>query len=111
MGLAQTAGCAVVVDHSIFAQHQAVPRPTDWKFQKRVAIDPVEEFCGVVAENLDLAKRGDIADAGILTNIQHFAIDAFPPGRFARFREPGGTVPEAGFDKDRTILLGSVMQR
>ena len=111
MVFAEPAGRAVVVDHAVFAQHQAVARLADGQLGEGVAIDAVEEFGGVLAEDLDLAERRDIADAGILADVQHFAIDAFAPGRFARAREPGRAIPEAGLDKDGAVLLGPVVQR
>ena len=111
MIVAEAARRAVIVDHTVFSQHDAVARLADGEPGEAVAIDPVEESGGVLAEDLDLAERRDVAKPGIFPDIQHFAIDAVAPRRFARAREPGGAIPEAGFHEGCAVLLRPVMQR
>ncbi len=52
---------AVVKDDPVLAQHQPVTRSSDRQLQKPVRINTVEEFGRTAPEDLDLAKRGDVA--------------------------------------------------
>ncbi|MND54145.1 hypothetical protein D3C80_452000 [compost metagenome] len=101
---------AVVEDHPVLAQHQAVPCPADRQLEEIVAIDTVQEFRRVGAENLDLAERRDIAKPGIAADILDLAVDAFPPAVLARAHKPGGAMPQAGLDESGPILFRPVMQ-
>ena len=63
MVLGEARGGAVVIDDAVLAQHEAVARLADGQRREGVAVELVEEDTGILALDVDLAERRDIADA------------------------------------------------
>ena len=64
---------AVVHDEARLVQHQAVAAAPDAELGEGIDVEPVEEFAGVGADDLDLAERGGVHHAGALARAEAFA--------------------------------------
>ena len=108
--LAQPGHRAVVEDHAVVPQHQAVARAPDRQLGEAVRVDPVDQLDRVRALDLDLAERRDIAEARPVAHAVDLARDRFLEA-FPVFREVVPAHPHAGLDEPRAVLRGPVMER
>ena len=108
---AEPGGGAVVHDEAVLAQHHAVAGAADAEGGEGVDVEAVEEGAGVRALHVDLAERGDVAEADRGAHGCHLAADGGEPVGFARLRIPLRAQPGAGFDEHRALLLGPGVRR
>ena len=64
---------AVVHDEAGLVQHQAVAAAPDGELGPRVGVEPLQELGRVRADDLDLAERRGVENAGVLAHRQAFA--------------------------------------
>ena len=99
-------GGAIIHDQPVLAQHQAVPHLADGQFGEGIGIDPVHEFSGIGALDVDFAQGRHIADANRFACGQHLSVNRLPPMGFTGLRKPLCPLPHPSVDKHRTLLLG-----
>ena len=110
MMFAEPRGGAVVEYDAVLAQHQAIARAADRQFGERVDVQAIEEGSGIRALHVDLAERGDIAQADGLTHRTGFTQDWTPAGLPA-LGVIERTQPCAGFQENGTSAGVPVVQR
>ena len=81
---AEPGGGAVVHDEAVLAQHHAVAGAADGEGGEGVDVEAVEEGAGVGALHVDLAERGDVAEADRGAHRRHLAADGGEPVGLAR---------------------------
>jgi hypothetical protein len=86
----QARGGSVIHRYPVFAQHQTVADLAHGEFAKGVGVDAVEEFGGIGALHVDLAKRGHIADAHGFARRQNLSVDRLAPVGLPGARQPLG---------------------
>ena len=90
----EAGGDAVVEDHAVFAEHEAVAAAAGAEAFPGVGVDAVEELAGVGAGDFDLAEGGVVEDADAVADGEAFAGDGFVHG-FAGVGVVPGAAPLA----------------
>ena len=92
--LAETSGHAIVEDHAVVFEHDAVAALARRQLQKRIGIEAGNELGRVRALNIDFAECRGIQNTDAVTHRQTFAIDGLLQG-FAGLREIPRALPLA----------------
>ena len=111
MILGEAGGRTIVEHEAVFAQHQAIARLAHRQALPAIGVEPVEELGRIGTLNVDLAQRGDIGDAQLVTGRAGFTDGAFQPVGFACLGVPARAHPQPGFDEGRAVGLGPVIDR
>ena len=105
---AQARRGAVIEQHAVLAQHDAVARAADRERGEGVGVDEVEEARGVRALHVDLAQGGDIGDADAAAHGARLREHRSQPGCARVDQRPQ---PQAGVDEGGAGGLMPVVQR
>ena len=111
MIFAEARGRAVVVNHAVFAQHDAVTRLTDRQFQPVVDIQAIQELGRIGTLDVDLAERGDVDQRDIVARGLGFTHVAVVQGITGVLRKVARPQPQAGLDKNRALFFVPVVNR
>ena len=71
----QPADDAVVIDEAVLAQHDAIAAAAGLELLPRVGVEQLHELRRVRADDLDLAERRGVEQAGRLAHRPAFAVD------------------------------------
>ena len=102
--LAEARGHAVVHDHAVLAQHQAIAALADLELGPGVGVHAVEELGRVLALDVDLAERRGVDHAERVAHRLDLAVDGVVHG-FAGPRVIPGPLPLADVLEGRAVAL------
>ena len=106
----QAADNAVIIDETVLAQHDAIAAAAGLELLPRVGVEQFHEFRGVGPDDLDLAERRGVEQAGRLAHRAAFSVDR-GVHVLARPGEVPGALPLADVFEHGAVLLGPTMRR
>ncbi len=96
-------GHAVVEDHAVLVEHQAIAALADFQLAPRIRVDPVQQLRRIGALNVDLAERRRVENADARAHRQRLARHR-GMHVFARLRVVPGALPVADVFERRAVL-------